>query len=360
MSEPTDGWSTPGPAGTSPTGPPPPGHPAPPPPAHLPPAWQSGPVWGAPPPPQLKPGVVPLRPLGVGELLDGAFSVVRGYWRPALAVSFVVAAVTTVASVLVVLAFSDFLGNVDQAGLEEGDLGALAGSLGSAGALAALGAVLSFVGGIVVTGCLAALCGRAVLGQPMDSAAMWAEVRPRLGPLVGASLLGGLLAVLPLLVGGAVLAGGIAVAGVPGGLLGGAVLLAGIAVSTYLYIRFTLVPAVVVLEKAGVSTALRRTGVLVTSSFWRLLGIILLAGVIASIVAGIIALPISAFAGSGFGGEDISAQGLVIDQVAGGLATAVVAPFSAAVSALLYIDRRMRAEGLDVALAAAAAEQPVS
>ena len=37
-------------------------------------------------------------------------------------------------------------------------------------------------------------------------------------------------------------------------------------------------------------------------------------------------------------------------QVGAGLASVLVAPFSSGVMALLYVDRRMRAEGLDVAL----------
>ena len=42
----------------------------------------------------------------------------------------------------------------------------------------------------------------------------------------------------------------------------------------------------------------------------------------------------------------------LVGAVAGALATTLVAPFTAGVRALLYIDRRMRAEGLDIALVA--------
>ena len=45
---------------------------------------------------------------------------------------------------------------------------------------------------------------------------------------------------------------------------------------------------------------------------------------------------------------------LVLTQIGGGVAQTVTSPFTSGVRALLYVDRRMRAEGLDVALAAAA------
>ena len=45
-------------------------------------------------------------------------------------------------------------------------------------------------------------------------------------------------------------------------------------------------------------------------------------------------------------------------DVGAGIAQTVVAPFTAGVRALLYIDRRMRAEGLDVSLMAAVATSP--
>ncbi|HSK58429.1 MAG TPA: hypothetical protein VK935_05175, partial [Actinomycetospora sp.] len=43
-----------------------------------------------------KPGVVPLRPLGLGEVLDGAVSVLRRYPRPSLGLAALVALVSTV------------------------------------------------------------------------------------------------------------------------------------------------------------------------------------------------------------------------------------------------------------------------
>ena len=43
------------------------------------------------PRPAAKPGVIPLRPLGVGEILDGAVSTMRAHWRTVLGISLTVA-----------------------------------------------------------------------------------------------------------------------------------------------------------------------------------------------------------------------------------------------------------------------------
>lgn len=46
---------------------------------------QPAPQWGGgwtPPPPPPQPGVIPLRPLGLGDLLGGGFSAFRRYWKP--------------------------------------------------------------------------------------------------------------------------------------------------------------------------------------------------------------------------------------------------------------------------------------
>ena len=49
-----------------------------------------------PPPPPPKPGIIPLRPLGVGEILDGAISSIRAQPRLMLGLSAVVAVITQV------------------------------------------------------------------------------------------------------------------------------------------------------------------------------------------------------------------------------------------------------------------------
>src|SRR3954454_15106187 len=108
---PGPGWGSQPPAGPPPPGrtppPPPPGRgggpqpPAGPPGGYVPPpGWGGGyGGWGG-PPPAAKPGVIPLRPLGGGEILDGAVSTMRTYWRTVLGISLTVAVVTEVLVIL--------------------------------------------------------------------------------------------------------------------------------------------------------------------------------------------------------------------------------------------------------------------
>src|SRR5690348_2390531 len=117
------------------------------------------------------------------------------------------------------------------------------------------------------------------------------------------------------------------------------------------------------LEKATVTTAMRRSWRLTGRSFWRVLGILLLTGIIVSIGQAAISFPLSALSSLPGAGQDNPYENLgtvftqlLITGVGSIVAGAVFYPFSAASSALLYIDLRMRREGLDVRLAQAVAQ----
>jgi hypothetical protein len=340
-------------------------------PAYGQPAYGQAPPYGQPssgPPPQPwgarpvddKPGVVPLRPLGLGEVLDGAVGVLRRYPRPALGLAALVAVVTTLVDVLLlVTAFEPFL-TIDTAALDAGDTSALDTALGGAAAGFALSLLLSLLSGAVLTGAITAVVGRAVLGQPMSFGEAWAQVRPRLLPLVGLAvvLLGLVYGVLLLgLVASVAL---VAVGGVDAALVAVPLALATVATAIWLYVRFSLAPCALVLEKVGIGTSLRRSAVLVARDWWRVFGILLLTIIIGLFVSQVVSLPFAALgAGSDglLGSPDtvLSTRSLVLSAIGGGIAATLVAPFTAGVRALLYVDRRMRAEGLDVSLSAAAA-----
>lgn len=329
-------------------------------PAYAPPAYAKGPApWGQ-RPAELKPGVVPLRPLGLGELLDGAVGIIRRYPRPALGLSAVIALVTTLLNIaLLVTAFRPLL-EVDPTALETGDTAALEGAIGGAAAGGSLAILLALLSGAVLTGLLTAVVGKAVLGEPMSFAQTWRQVRPFLLRLVGLALL--FLAI----VSGILIAGIVAGAGliaVGGGFLaivGVPLILASLAACAYVYIRLSLAPCVLVLERTGILVSLRRSGELVKRDWWRVFGILALTFIIGGFVSQVVQLPFAVLgAGSPSALFDPEAdvfgtRALVLSAIGGGLASTLVAPFTAGVRALVYVDRRMRAEGLDVALTAAA------
>jgi hypothetical protein len=378
MNEPSGGWASPGgdPPAQAPPAPPAPSGPAPSPGPPMPsygasapgwsaPAWNAPPGWGQPRPPEPKPGVVPLRPLGLGELLDGAVTIVRRYPRPVLGLSAVLAILSTALNVVLALTVLKPLIAFDISSLENGGTastdqvdgavgGAVFGTLGSG--------LVSALATLILTGIITVIAGRGVLGQPMTLGQAWAELRPSLWRLIGLSLLTTLMVYGSLAVGTTLAALVLVAAGAIGALVAIPLGIGGVCLAVYLYCRLALAPCAVVLEKARIGTSLRRSGILVRGSWWRVFGVLLMAWIVAAVVAQVVQGPFLAFgiAPSLFGGGDLSgdpSRFLVLSYIGAGIAQTVVAPFSAGVRALLYVDRRMRAEGLDVALNAATAQR---
>ena len=365
MDEPDGAWSSPdgraaAPAPAAPpTGPPPsygappPSYGAPPPSYGVPPQGYGTPVVGG--HGRNSRPVVPLRPLGLGELLDGSVAVLRRFPRPVFAVSAAVALSSGVLQLLVALTV---LGPLDGTGTSTGST--TDAVLGGAFVATLLGLLLSTLSTAVLTGFVTLVVSRAVLEQDTTLREGWELLRPRLGRLLLTALVLAAASAGAVLLAVLVTAGLVAALGGAGGALGALLVLAAVGVAVLVYIRWSLATAVVVLEKTGVRTGLARSTVLVRGSFWRVFGILLLAVVIAAFVGQVLQLPFGLVGGSGLsslgkGTVDLSTSDVVVASVAGSLSATVVGPFVAGVRALIYVDRRMRAEGLDVALVAAAA-----
>jgi hypothetical protein len=137
-----------------------------------------------------------------------------------------------------------------------------------------------------------------------------------------------------------------------------------IAVTVWFGVMLSLAAPAVVLERQGPLRSLRRSWQLVRRSFWRVFGILLLAGLIVVLANSILELPfIAAGVLAGFG-DALSghAPGLAVTLVAAVgsiVAGTVTRPISAGVVVLLYMDMRMRKEGLDLALQTAAGNEQV-
>ena len=135
------------------------------------------------------------------------------------------------------------------------------------------------------------------------------------------------------------------------------VLLVWVLITVFLVVRLFLAPAALILENTSVASSIRRSWTLTRGSFWRVLGALVLMGLIAWLVAG--AIGIVAGVGAGVvtvlqpGSATVAAS---VVMLASTLATALVMPFTASVAALIYIDLRMRKEGLDIELRRAAAQ----
>jgi hypothetical protein len=320
-------------------------------PPQQPPAYQSAPP-PPPPPPQYgwsgggyvpKPGVIPLRPLRLSEILDGAISTMRAHPKVVLGVSALVVTVTQLISLAATYPFLDDLNravNLDDNATDEEVLSALGSSFGALG----IGFLITLLSVVFLSGFLTVAVGKAVLGQPVAFSDIWVRVRARFPALLGMTLL---FPAVALVLFGILLL--LILAAGPGILI---LLLVIIPVGFWLYIRFSLATPALMLENAGVFKAFGRSWTLVRGSWWRMFGIQLLAWLIAAIVGGIIGAPFDLI-GGGFdlNAVEITFSYLALTTIGAIIANTITVPFTAGVTVLLYTDQRMRREGMDIELA---------
>lgn len=333
---------------------------APPPP---PPAWQQN-SWDRPPAP--KPGVIPLRPLGLGEILDGAIATLRRHWRAILGATFVISLVTEGLSVVVQGVFLDDTRIQSLRDNQDPSVGDILHSLGGTTAVSGLSGLVTAVGTLLAMALIAVVTSRSVLGRTVTAREVLADLRPRLPKLIG--MTGLVLLALCGVLGVSALPGAlIALAGAETGgfALMSLGLLGGMVTVVWLWIQWSLAASALVLEKQEPMAALKRSAKLVRGTWWRVLGIQLVAVLLAAIVGVIIEMPFS-LVGSAITGDEVTSfwgSGnnvgwvfLVISGAGQVLASTVTLPVTAGVASLLYMDQRIRRESLDIDLVRAAQE----
>ncbi|MBJ7339501.1 hypothetical protein [Mycolicibacterium sp.] len=339
---------------------PPPGYP---PPGHAP-APMPGPYgYGYPPmgpPPALKPGVIPLRPLGLSDIFNASIAYVRTNPKATLGLTTIVVVVAQVVALLLQIGPLVATGmlsptTVGQSSTSEISDSAIIGLLLSSAA----GIVTTALAGIVLSGLLTVAVGRAVFGATIGIGEAWRRVRGRLLPLLGVTALEAIgAAVLIAVVVGLVVAVS-QIAGGPAAFVVGALFgMALVGLLVYLYTMLSFAPTLIVLERIGVLPAITRSFALVKNDFWRVFGIRLLAVVVAGVVSGAVTAPFS-FVGQIMlmVGEAASTTviAVVLISVGGAIGQIITAPFNAGVVVLLYTDRRIRAEAFDLVLQTGAA-----
>lgn len=308
----------------------------------------------------LRPGVIPLRPLTLSDIFNGAVGYIRANPKATLGLTTVVVLVTELLAVALQLGPLAATGGLGMMRGEEASGAALLTSSvsGAAGGLAtALAALL-------LSGMLTVVVGRAVFGSPITVAEAWQRVRGRLWALIGLSVLELLAAVL--LVGVVVLViVGVALAGngVAAVIVGIPLSLGLIAALAYLFTALSFAPVAIVLERKPLTAAIARSFTLVRNHFWRVLGIRLLAALVAAVVAAAVAVPFTIggqllLVGAGSAGAVLLAT--VLGSVGRAIGEIITAPFTAGVVVLLYTDIRIRAEAFDLVLQTGAARGPAA
>jgi hypothetical protein len=248
-----------------------------------------------------------LRPLNVGEILDRSFSLYRSQFGPMLGTALTLYLPLAVLWVIL----------------------GVAGASGSDAALAGGGMLALLIGPMMLVGFVLALAAltyqasRAYMGHPATVGEAMRHGFARFFPLALAMILTGLAIMLGLF-----------------GLLIGALIV--------YVLLFAVVPAVVI-ERRGPLSALQRSAELAEGDWWRICAVVVVAALIATLPSTALEFVMASTGNA----RDPLFTGLV--GALSALVNALTYPFSVAATVILYYDRRVRAEGLDVELMAATA-----
>ncbi|HKP76132.1 MAG TPA: hypothetical protein VJT67_11360 [Longimicrobiaceae bacterium] len=262
-----------------------------------------------------------LRPLSIGEVLDGAFTI----YRRQFASMFLTALVPQIPMIALLTLYYGVLGSLAGAGA--------AGSEPSMAALFAMGvgAVIlvpaAVIGNATAVGAITFQTARAYTGAPVTTREAIRRGLDRALPLVGAYMVVGFLAFL----------------GFFALIVGMFVVLLG---------AFAVAPAVV-LERRGPVEAMSRSWALVKGAW----GEVFLVAVLAYLIAMLPGMAVGMVTTIGglllsHGDPSLIMASQAVGQVLSQVARTLTIPFSLGATVLLYYDRRVRTEALDVQMMA--------
>ena len=322
-----------------------------------------------------KPGIIPLRPLSIGDIYQGAFAAIKTNARTMFGFTAALLGVALVISIginyaIINLVLPNYLSSDSP---YSAAFTSLSGSFSQLG-----GTLLQALATVLLSGLIVVAVSRSVLGRVASSKEVWERTKSKFLPLIGLNIITGIISGLMVIIG--IVAFFVLLASVAStaetetelwqgmgiALVGIFILIvAGVVVSSYLSIKFSVASPAMVLENLGVFAAIGRSWSLTRKNFWRLLGINILTTIITSMVAGVfggIASALSVIfvvAGSSSPEDAITSinTAYILTMVMSSIAQLLILPFTSSVNALLYIDLRMRKEGLDVELRNAVAEQ---
>jgi hypothetical protein len=280
----------------------------PPPIAPQPPAGAARPAMSGPDVQPARP--LPLRQMGIGEIIDTAIQLYRSQWLVLIGV---------VAFVLVPLYFlQGYLTRVfSSPALQTGRVSQADVNVAFAATI-----VLVLVQFLIVQPFLVAAIARAAtnvyLGEPVSIGSIYRFALTRVLSILWISILSGLAILL-----------GFILLIIPGILV---------------WVRLAFATTVLVVEGEGGTKAIGRSWRLAAGHFWRLLGAFILAGLIAFIGSAVLTIPIGIVALA------LGPNGWALNALGNSLVTVLVTPFSTLITVLLYFDLRIRKEGYDIAV----------
>jgi hypothetical protein len=327
--------------------------------------------------PSRRPGTIPLIPLALGDILGGAFSTIRRNAAAVFGTALIVALIEIILTAFAATSFVDAafeLLMLEEAGQDPfaGDpttnpyFGRFFGSLG----VLMLAALVTLFTGIIAQGVLSIVVLRAAAGLKTSLGQAWRLTGRQawsLAGLGGLYLLAGAVTMIVFvglflaLVAGAA-AGDTTTTAVMGILL--FVFSIGLVVAwVWIYVKVLLAPAAVAVEQHAPFRSIGRSWSLTRGHWWRTFGIVLLVSIIVGVISSVITTPLSMFSGlsdpflepgSLQQALESTRVWMIVTLVVSALVNAITRAFLSCVTALLYVDYRIRHESFDLDLAAAA------
>ncbi len=312
-----------------------------------------------------KPGIIPLRPLSLGEIYDGAFGAIRKAPGPllgltSLIVGFFVALAVIVGYVIAPWLTSTSLGTEFNYVLRELDT-LYGGGAANTFSIAILISLVVPIATIVATAVVVVAVGNLVVSSKVSASETWMRVSKRLGGIIGVSIMVsvvpgivyfGVFVLLLFMMSAFDFAAGTVLLGMVG-------MVAATVYFLYLQMRWIFAAAVLVLEERKVIDSMKRSFQVSKGSFWRIVGYYLLTNMILSLAVGMVSGVIEIIATAALGLDTllVTWYGLIVYALIQTLTLTVTVGALSAVVTLLYVDIRMRREGLDIELIAAAQKQ---
>lgn len=280
-------------------------------------------VWG-----RERAGLIPLHPMSLGDILDTAFKVFRA---TAGAAALTVAVVYGPLSLLTSLpgATAVFEDPVDPFG----------GMSATAIAFSGIAILVTALVGPLVTAAATVIAVQHERGAPTSWQDAYRTAWSRFGTILGATLLLFLVTVAAVAA-VALPAFAVGVVNVGVGVFIGVVLV--VPVMAAMVVLFYLIVPVILLEDVGAWTAIKRSARLVRPRFWATLGTVIVAAILIGIIGAIVSLVFTA-------ASAVAGPASFVVQAIGSTATSLVTvPLTANVALLIYLDARIRSEGLDI------------
>lgn len=319
---------------------------------------------------QPKPGIIPLRPLTIGDLFSGAFEAIRS--NPKVLFGFTIVIMLFVSLIASVSILVSGLGyeSVTSAANDPQALQQSTTELANTLLLQIVSTMVqwlsTFTGTSILTGLLAATVSQMTVGRNLTLSEAWAMTRKRLGSLIGSFALTALITATPIVLW--IVAVFVSLAVVADGhrdlwWLSGLAFFAIIPISILLYffqVKLLFAPMCAVLEEIGPVASLKRSWSLVKGEFWPTLGRYLLLNLIIGFIGGFVGFVIGLIGGLvtlAVTSDPSSPIGLAISMFFVMLGSGLLLPFSASFETLMYTDLRIRKENFAAVLAQAGAQQ---